>query len=214
MANSMRQGLAVNYWLLAKPHCMRLIKSCQKPTANCPTLKLHFLVTILPSTYKILKPMKPLILSIFMICFCSITFAQKKATDNNKTSRRLYEFPRSYYFNTDFMPAEFKICYGNWKAVSTSGGFDGNGFTLDFDHLTLKPNGIFGIVRNDSLIAYGKMVLERKNNTLNCKFIFDGKAKLELANDYEKFFQLSHPDTLVLVAPCCDRYDIKLVREK
>lgn len=158
--------------------------------------------------------MRTLILSIIIVCFCNFTFAQNKDRANGKTSRQLYEFPKSYYFNTDFMPAEFKICYGNWKAVSTTGGFDGNGFSLDFDHLVLKPNGIFGITRNDSLIAYGKLVLVRKNNTLNCKFIFDGKAKLELANDYEKFFQLSHPDSLELIAPCCDRYNIKLAREK
>lgn len=157
--------------------------------------------------------MRTLILTIIIVCFSIHIFSQNNDRDN-RPSRKLYEFSKSYYFNTDFMPAEFKICYGNWKALSTSGGFDGNGFALDFDHLVLKPNNIFGIIKNDTLIAYGKMVLVKKENTLNCKFIFDGKGKIELAHDYEKFFKLTHPDTLELVAPCCDRYNIKLVREK
>lgn len=153
-------------------------------------------------------------ITITIVCLYNHTYAGKTDKDNKKIFTSINEIFKNYYFNTDFMPAEYKICYGNWKAVSTSGGFDGSGFTLDFDHLALKPNGIFGVLQNDTLIAYGKMVLVKKGEMLNCKFIFDVKAKIELANDFEKFFQLIHPDTLVLTAPCCDRYNIKLAREK
>jgi hypothetical protein len=158
--------------------------------------------------------MRTIILTITIICLSSILFAENSTKDNEKAYTSVGEIPKNKYYITDYMPAEYKICYGNWKAVRTSGGFDGSGFALDFDHLVLKPNGIFGILQNDSLIAYGKMALEKKGERLNCRFIFDVKAKIELANDYEKFFQLTHPDTLVLVAPCCDRYNIKLAREK
>lgn len=158
--------------------------------------------------------MRTIFLLITIACCCNYIFAGSTVRDNEKTYRSINEIPKNHYFNADYMPAEYKICYGNWKAVRTWGGFDGSGFTLDFDHLVLKPNGIFGILQNDSLIAYGKMVLEKKGEMLNCKFIFDGKAKIELANDYEKFFQLTHGDTLILTAPCCDRYNIKLARER
>ncbi|MGE5316811.1 MAG: hypothetical protein ACM3ME_02360 [Chloroflexota bacterium] len=149
-----------------------------------------------------------------LICLGIAISANCNAQVKGKKFSNVNEIPRNQYFLSDYMPADYKICYGNWKAVSTSGGFNGSGFTLDFDHLVLKPNGIFGILQNDSLLAYGKMALEKKGEVLNCKFIFDGKVKIELANDYEKFFQLTHPDTLILVAPCCDRYNIKLAREK
>lgn len=158
--------------------------------------------------------MRTIIFTITIVCLCNFTFAGNIDKHNKKIFTSINEIFKNYYFNTDFMPAEYKICYGNWKAVSTSGGFDGSGFTLDFDHLVLKPNGIFGVVQNDTLIAYGKTVLVKKGEVLNCKFIFDGKAKIELANDFEKFFHMNHPDTLVLMSPCCDRYNIKLAREK
>lgn len=158
--------------------------------------------------------MKQLRILWILICLGVTVISTCLAQDKGKKYSNAFEIPKNKYYITDYMPAEYKICYGNWKAVSTSGGFNGGGFTLDFDHLVLKPNGIFAILQNDSLIAYGKMVLEKKGEMLNCRFIFDGKSKMELANDYEKFFQLAHPDTLILVAPCCDRYNIKLVREK
>lgn len=158
--------------------------------------------------------MKHLHTICILICFGISVILNCNAQDKGKQFNNIVQIPKNRYFLSDYMPADYKICYGNWKAVSTSGGFNDSGFTLDFDHLVLKPNGIFGVVQNDSLIAYGKMALEKKGEVLNCKFIFDGKVKIELANDYEKFFQLTHPDTLVLVAPCCDRYNIKLAREK
>lgn len=158
--------------------------------------------------------MRSTYITITIVCLCNYLIAGNIGRDNEKTFRSVNEIPRNHYFNADYMPADYKICYGSWKAVSTSGGFDGKGFSLDFDRLVMKPNGIFGILQNDSLIAYGKLVLEKKGEMLNCKFIFDGKAKIELANDYEKFFYLTHPDTLVLTAPCCDRYNVKLAREK
>lgn len=148
-----------------------------------------------------------------MICLGALAFANSNAQNDGKKFMNVFEIPKNQYYISDYMPAEYKLCYGNWKAVSTSGGFNGKGFTLDFDHIILKPNGIFAITQNDSLIAYGKMVLEKKGDLLNCKFVFDGKVKLELANDYEKSFHLIHKDTLVLLAPCCDRYNIKLARE-
>lgn len=149
-----------------------------------------------------------------MICHGIIAFTKCYAQDDSTKFNNVFEIPKNHYYISDYMPADYRICYGNWKAVSTSGGYSGSGFTLDFDHLTLKPNGIFAVNRNDTLIAFGKMVLEKKGEMVNCKFIFDSKTKLELANDYEKYMRLIHKDTLILVAPCCDRYNIKLAREK
>lgn len=153
-------------------------------------------------------------LNALWVIFCLFIFIKGNAQDDRKKFTNVVEIPKNKYYISDYMPQEYRICYGNWKAVKSSGGFDGSGFTLDFDHLIMKPNGIFAITQKDSLIAHGKMVLEKKADLLNCKFIFDGKTKLELANDYEKFIQLIHKDTLMLVAPCCDRYNIKLARER
>lgn len=158
--------------------------------------------------------MKVLVLTATVICLAGIVFASNPFTQDGNRINSINEIARNKYYLSDYMPADYKVCYGTWRAVSTSGGFDGSGFTLDFDLLTLKENGIFAITQNDTLKAFGKLVLVKNNEMVNCKFIFDRKAKLELANDFEKYLILTHIDTLNLVAPCCDRYSIKLARVK
>lgn len=112
------------------------------------------------------------------------------------------------------MPEAEKQITGVWQAVSSSGGFTGKGFILDFDCLVLKDNGTFELKGNDLLIARGKITLKKDMEMLLGNFIFDKTANVQLAHDPEKYLQLSHADTLNLVSPCCDRYNIKLARKK
>jgi hypothetical protein len=121
------------------------------------------------------------------------------------------------YYSTDIIPDSAKDIYGTWKVLGTSGGFTGMGYKKDFDYLLLKPNAIFGIVRNDSLIGFGKLSLNPDNtfhinNSLVCKFEFDQPIHIELSNDSEKDISLINNDTMNLTAPCCDRYNTQLIR--
>ena len=156
--------------------------------------------------------MKVGILIFFVLSVTSLVLMGIPIFQDGNRINSINEIPKNKYYITDYMPADYKVCYGTWKAVSSSGGFDGKGFILDFDQLTLKENGIFGITQNDTLKAFGKLVLIKNKELLNCKFVFDRKANLELANDFEKYLIFTHIDTLNLVAPCCDRYNIKLAR--
>ena len=85
--------------------------------------------------------------------------------------------------------------------------------------LILKPNGIFGIVRNDSLISYGKLTILATDatqyypNSVDCNFDFDKKTPIELSADTEKYIQINH-DSLNLIAPCCDRFNTHFIRKK
>ena len=122
------------------------------------------------------------------------------------------------YYSTDIIPDSFKNIYGIWKVTGTSGGFAGSGFGKDFDYMILKPNAIFGIVRNDTLIAYGKLNLLQNIptiyiNALNCEFDFDKNSLIELSADNEKYLQLVGTNTMNLIAPCCDRYNTQLIRQ-
>ena len=132
--------------------------------------------------------------------------------------KKLDIIPANKYYSTDILPDSAKNIYGTWKVTSISGGFIGTGYKKDFDYLLLKPNAIFGIVRNDSLIGYGSLALSlekilRLNTLLHCTFNFDQKAQIELNADPDKFISLVNNDTLNLIAPCCDRFNIQLVRE-
>lgn len=131
--------------------------------------------------------------------------------------KKLDIIPADKYYSTDIIPDSAQTVYGLWKFSSTSGGFSGRGFTIDFDYLILKPNAIFGLIKNDTLIAYGKLTLLKNTNdyfkhSLYCQFDFDLIANVQLAFDNEKFFLLETNDSLSLVAPCCDRYNMHFVR--
>lgn len=112
------------------------------------------------------------------------------------------------------MPETDKRIIGEWQAVSSSGGFTGKGFTLDFETLILEENGSFKLMRNDSIIAGGKVSMVKEKESILSNFNFEKTADVQLALDPEKYIQVTHTDTLNLVAPCCDRYNIKLARKK
>lgn len=103
---------------------------------------------------------------------------------------------------------------GVWQAVSSSGGFTGKGFTLDFETLILKENATFELTHHDTIIAKGKLTMVKEKDMILSHFIFEKTTNVQLAFDPEKYIQITHTDTLNLVAPCCDRYNIKLARKK
>jgi len=131
----------------------------------------------------------------------------------------LDSIPPAKYYSTDIIPDQFAGIYGTWEMTRTSGGFSGAGFKKDFDYLILKKNGIFGIIRNHSLIGYGKLTLLPDlalyyGDDVYCRFDFEKPVNIELCGDPEKRIRLVRNDSLDLMAPCCDRYNTHLLRKK
>jgi len=123
------------------------------------------------------------------------------------------------FYTTDIIPGQFAGIYGTWKVTGTSGGFSGRGYPKDFDYLVFKRNGIIGIIRNDSLITYGRLTLLPDitlyfANYIYCRFDFEKSANIELYGDPEKRIRLVKSDSMYLTAPCCDRYNTQLIRIK
>lgn len=146
--------------------------------------------------------MKPFLLSIAFSCMALLVLGNlNKSSVNDSTGP----------YNLAEVSKEIT---GTWRAVGSSGGITGKGFTLDFDYLTLRDDGTFELKQKGSVIARGKYAISKEKETFICNFIFDKTADLQLALDPEKQIQLPHADTLDLIAPCCDRYSIKLAREK
>jgi hypothetical protein len=153
-----------------------------------------------------------------LIIILAISVFAASCKTENISLKLLDEISQTKYYSSDIILEKFQPIYGVWKVTGTSGGFAGTGYPKDFDYLILKRNGIFGIVRNDSLINFGKLTLLTDNTmkpvlTLFCRFDFEKDTKLELNGDSEKYFELAGNDTLNLIAPCCDRYNIHLVRQ-
>jgi len=158
------------------------------------------------TTFKIMI----IVFSILLLKGCKTEDLQVKSLDGIQ--------PTAFY-TTDIIPGQFEGIYGTWKVTGTSGGFSGKGYTKDFDYLVFKRNGIFGIIRNDSLITYGKLTLLPDitlyfADYVYCRFDFEKSANIELYKDPEKRIRLVKSDSLYLMAPCCDRYDTQLIRIK
>jgi len=147
---------------------------------------------------------------ILLLHGCSTEYLPMKALD---------EIPTVKYYSNDIIPDQFANIYGSWKVTGTSGGISGAGFKKQFDYLILKKNAIFGIVRNDSLIAYGKLILLPETdmyyqNAVYCKFDFENPVMVELYADQVKYIYLKGKDSLDLIAPCYDLYNNYFIREK
>lgn len=124
------------------------------------------------------------------------------------------DIPANKYYDHDVLADKgFEQLNGVWKVSSTSGGFTGAGYTPDFDYLLIKPNAVFGIVRNDSLITTGQIkVIDDPAFDLFVHFISEVPAEqtgVNIIDDYEKFIVIQG-DSLSLYSTCCDRFDTHL----
>lgn len=128
----------------------------------------------------------------------------------------LDELAADTYYPNDILNANHNGAYGKWKVYATSGGFTGGGYTADFEYLVLKPNGIFGLLRHDSLMAFGKISINNQTATeLYVDFEADAQSHhtaIHLLQDPEKYIVRQGTDSLHLNAPCCDRFDTHLKR--
>ena len=65
----------------------------------------------------------------------------------------------STYYSDEIIPDDYKMIYGKWKLYDVSGGLSGGGHDPNYDYLEIKSIGIFGIIKGDSLLEYGKIEL-------------------------------------------------------
>jgi hypothetical protein len=116
------------------------------------------------------------------------------------------------YYSSDILPDSLQNLYGRWNLIATSGGYSGSGNGKEFDYLVFKKNGIFGVIKNEILIAYGKLTLKHDIHTTYLNFVSIKSANIDLCTDPVKDINFINKDTLNLNAPCCDRFNIHLVR--
>lgn len=151
-----------------------------------------------------------IIMIVFIFSFLSCNKSQIETKIEKDYTNLLESIAPAKYYTKDILVQEFDKIYGTWQVIGTSGGFAANGYKADFDYLVLKPNLIFGIIRNDSLITSGKIEIKTQTDSeLLVNFISDTdplKVKIQMVQDPEKYV-LIHGDTLDLNAPCCDRFN-------
>ena len=149
---------------------------------------------------------------ITMITLLLLTFVQCGKDLNVNYESLLDSTPANQYYSSEIINPKYMGLYGTWKVTGTSGGFAGQGYTPNFSHLVIKPYGIFGIVRNDSIISNGKIVIKNQTDT-ELYIVFISLSSSGNAFFDDKYIQL-HNDTLDLISPCCDMFNAHFKKVK
>jgi heat shock protein HslJ len=118
------------------------------------------------------------------------------------------------YYSNEIFNTQNTLIYGKWLLEEISGGLHGGGYEPDFDYFEIKSIGIYGLIRNDSLLEYGKIRIDEQTAmSLLISLIPDNNSDTFLF-DTEKYVDFYGTDTLELRAPCCDRYNYHFKRIK
>ncbi len=153
---------------------------------------------------------------LILILFIFVGGINSCEKDTIEMHPNLHKMETTKYFDTEiFAEHDLKI-YGTWKLFAVSGGFSGGGHNLNFEYIEIKEYGIYGLVRNDSLLEYGKIspALQTANDIiLKVDFEKDEKSN-SFFTDREKYIEFDGNDTLNLNSPCCDRYNYHFERVK
>ncbi len=121
---------------------------------------------------------------------------------------------KNEYYDYEIFDESYLDIYGDWKLYAVSGGFNGNGHELNFDFLVLKKYGIYGFLKNDNILEFGKIVIvEQTSETLLITLNPDENSDMFML-DSEKYINLIGEDTLNLNSPCCDRFNYHFERDK
>ncbi len=139
-------------------------------------------------------------------------------TKEEVKSKYLNSFSRNKYFDHEVLTGDSQNLYGIWKAYSVFGGWSGYS-KPDFDYMEIKPYGIYGLIRNDTVFEYGKISLQ----TFDTKPYFSGYQVI-LETDYMKgqysylggqqYFYLTRKDTLTIGWAMTDGITINFSRTK
>jgi hypothetical protein len=157
--------------------------------------------------------------TIFKLSICILVFGlflscEKGDTDNPS---HLDSIGSTKYYPAEMIPSNYQKIYGKWYLFRISGGFSGGGYTPDYDFLEIRNFGIYGLVRNDSLIEYGKIEIDPSDihpmDYLKIRLVADYHKGLNpMMDPPEKYVQLNGADTLNLISPCCDMYNYHFKR--
>jgi hypothetical protein len=152
------------------------------------------------------------IFSVLILLIISYLLSGCEKTDD-RIKFFLEDIPVDKYYPFEIVDEQFMDIYGNWRLDSISGGFFGTGYIPNFDFLELKETGIYGFIRNDTILEFGKIQIdEQTTERLKITFFPDNAVNNIFFFDSEKYIRLTGKDSLNLYSPCCDRYNYHFVR--
>ena len=113
-----------------------------------------------------MNKIKNIFTSLLLILFCQLFTNCESEQDGEATENNLQEknIPLDKYYEHDIFNEENSALYGKWKLVDITGGFTGNGYENNFDFLEIQEIGIYKMIRNDSVLSFGKIIIDEQND--------------------------------------------------
>jgi hypothetical protein len=121
-------------------------------------------------------------------------------TKDDKVTSFLDSFNKNKYFDEEVLIGDYQNFYGLWKVIDGYGGWSGY-FKPDFDFLEIKQYGIYGVVRNDTLIEYGKIFPnEIEDNFVGIPVKLDPEYYSQKYSTFRStmYFEICRTDTLCI----------------
>jgi hypothetical protein len=156
--------------------------------------------------------LKTSIYTIIVVILAGLVAACEKETID--IPGEFAELHPNQYFDIEIFTGHDSTIYGTWKIFDISGGFHGGGCDVNFNYLLIKKIGIYGFLRNDSLMEYGRIVPVAQfpvQPSLLVNFEKDEHSD-SFFTDSEKYVHYTGNDTLHLSSPCCDRFNYHFER--
>jgi len=153
-------------------------------------------------------------LKLIFVLLLLIASSNSCVKESGELVSALEKLKSTKYFDSEvFAESDLKI-YGTWKLFSVTGGFSGGEHELGFEFLEIKEYGIYGFVKNSSLLEFGEIApgLQLANEIgLKVSFEKDEESASFVGNKEVNVIFIGN-DTLHLYSPCCDLYDFHLKR--
>lgn len=161
--------------------------------------------------------MKTLFTSIVWTSLIVVGFYGCQKDEHQKLSGYLDSIKSNKYYSEEIIPLEHQTIYGKWQLLRVTGGWGGVELEKKYEYLELKSKGIYSLIRNDSIVEYGKLELA-PNNTSRSLALYLRPDYADKRSSYliipKFYFNIQGTDTLNMISECCDLNDYQYKRVK
>ena len=123
-------------------------------------------------------------------------------------------FTKNKYYDAEIFSEPNLDIYDKWELYAVSGGIHGGGHVPNFDFLKMNKYGIYGFIRNDTILEFGRIKIDEQTSDILLITFEPDENSDTFMYDSEKYVNLIGNDTLILESPCCDRYNYHFIIQK
>lgn len=141
------------------------------------------------------------------LIFISLVSCEKKEEKVTVQTSLWEGINETQYYNQEIFSDAYLDLYGLWSIKKIDGGFIGTGYEPNFDFLEIRKYGIYGFIRNDRLLEFGKIeILNQTHENLQIELQKDLNA-VHFFNEQQLSVIFFTQDSLLLTSAYMDGYN-------